>query len=74
LGNPNEITIEMLAKKILKITKSKSHIEYLPLPSDDPMQRCPSIDKVKNLINWYPKISLEEGLLETINYFRSIMK
>jgi UDP-glucuronate decarboxylase len=74
LGNPNELTVEMLAKKILEITNSKSRIEYLPLPSDDPKQRCPSIEKAKSLLDWHPKVSLGVGLSKTINYFRSIMK
>ena len=71
IGNPREFTILELAEKIISITKSKSKISYLPLPTDDPTQRKPDISKAKDLLNgWDPKIPLEEGLIKTIRYFK----
>lgn len=70
LGNPEEHTILEFAETIKKITASRSEIVFEPLPSDDPMRRCPDISKAKKILNWEPKISLEEGLVETIKYFR----
>ncbi len=71
IGNPREFTILELAEKIISITKSKSKISYLPLPSDDPTQRKPDISKAKDILNgWDPKIPLEEGLVKTISYFK----
>jgi len=70
IGNPNEITIKDLTTKIKKLLPlSKSNIKYLDLPSDDPLQRKPNISKAKELLEWYPNISLEEGLTNTILYF-----
>jgi len=69
LGNPQEITILELAKKILSLTNSKSKISYKPLPEDDPVRRKPDISLAKKLLNWEPKTPLEEGLSKTINYF-----
>lgn len=72
IGNPHEITIKELAEIILKIIPvSKSIIKYNDLPSDDPTKRKPCIEKAKNLINWEPKICLEDGLTRTINYFKT---
>ncbi len=62
LGNPNETTILELAKKIIKLTDSKSKINFLPLPKDDPAKRKPDTSLAKKELNWQPKISLEEGL------------
>jgi len=71
IGNPREFTILELAEKIISITKSKSKISYLPLPTDDPNQRKPDITKAKDILNgWDPKIPLEEGLIKTIRYFK----
>jgi UDP-glucuronate decarboxylase len=70
LGNPHEFTMLELAKKILKLTNSNSKIIFKDLPKNDPMQRKPVIDRAKNLINFSPKIELEEGLTRTINYFK----
>jgi len=72
LGNPEEITISELAETIISLTNSKSKIEYLPLPEDDPMNRKPDIEKAIKILEWYPKISLKEGINKTINYFKSI--
>ena len=69
IGNPYEITILQLAETILKITNSNSKIIFKDLPSDDPKQRKPDITKAKTILNWIPKISLENGLKATIKYF-----
>jgi UDP-glucuronate decarboxylase len=73
IGNPNEYKICELAEKIIILTGSKSKIIFHPLPQDDPMQRCPDITLAKKELNWSPKIQLEEGLLKTIEYFKSII-
>jgi UDP-glucuronate decarboxylase len=70
LGNPTELTISELAKKILSITKSQSRVIFKPLPSDDPERRCPDITIAKKVLNWEPEISLEDGLEKTIQYFK----
>lgn len=70
LGNPEEIKIIDLAKLIIDITDSKSKLEFLPLPKDDPKMRRPDISKAIALLNWRPKISLEQGLKKTIEYFK----
>jgi len=70
LGNPKEFTVKELAELVLKLTKSKSKIKFMPLPEDDPQRRKPDIAKAKKLLKWQPKISLEEGLKKTIEYFR----
>jgi len=70
LGNPVEFTMIELAKEIIRLTGSQSAIASLPLPLDDPKQRCPNIDKAKLILDWTPSIPLEAGLLKTIEYFR----
>jgi UDP-glucuronate decarboxylase len=70
LGNPAEFTILELAEKVLKLTRSRSKIIYKPLPLDDPVRRCPDISLAKAKLAWEPKVSLEEGLVKTINYFK----
>lgn len=70
IGNPAEMTIMELAKKIIKLTDSKSKIVHNPLPQDDPKVRQPDITKAQKLLNWKPKIGLEEGLKETIEWFK----
>ncbi len=70
LGNPQEITILQLVEKIKAITGYFPKINYLPLPEDDPEKRKPDIELAKKLLKWQPKISLEEGLNKTINYFK----
>ena len=70
LGNSQEMSILDFAKKIIELTKSKSKIVYRPLPQDDPKVRRPDISKAKKLLKWEPKISLEEGLKRTIDWFR----
>ena len=71
LGNPEEHTILELAEIILKLTRSPSTIDFKPLPSDDPVRRCPDISFVKEKIGWIPKIDLEQGLKKTIQYFQA---
>lgn len=73
LGNPNEFTILQLAQTILHLTGSKSKIVYSPLPSDDPTQRKPDITLARKKLNWEPTIQLEDGLKETIAYFKRIL-
>ena len=70
IGNPSEFTIKELAEKIIELTDSSSKITYHNLPSDDPKQRCPDIALAKEKLDWEPKISLEDGLKETISYFK----
>ena len=74
IGNPGEFTIKELAEKVIEMTGSKSKLIYLPLPSDDPMQRKPNIEKAKKLLDWEPKIALEDGLKKTIEYFDGELK
>ena len=73
LGNPEEFTISQLASQVLQLTNSKSEIEFFPLPEDDPKQRKPDISLAKDLLNWAPKISLEEGLTQTVRYFEKTL-
>lgn len=73
LGNPREFTMIELAELVLKMTNSKSKIIFTPLPADDPKQRKPNISLAKDKLNgWEPNIRLEEGLVETIKYFKSL--
>ena len=71
IGNPGEFTILQLAEKVIKLTNSTSKIVWMPLPPDDPMQRQPNIELAKKELDWAPKVSLEEGLVKTIEYFSS---
>src|SRR5690242_4076244 len=71
IGNPHEMTVLGFAKKIIELTESKSTIIYKPLPEDDPQVRQPDISKAKKILGWEPRVQLEEGLLKTIEYFRS---
>lgn len=73
IGNPGEFTILELARKVIEMTGSKSKIVFMPLPSDDPMQRQPDITKAREILNWEPKIALQEGLNKTIDFFRTIV-
>jgi len=72
IGNPKEFTIKELAQKVLKITHSQVKINYLPLPQDDPKQRCPDISLAIEKLRWQPKVNLEEGLERTISYFKEL--
>ncbi|MHB8405665.1 MAG: UDP-glucuronic acid decarboxylase family protein [Gammaproteobacteria bacterium] len=73
LGNPDEFTIRDLAEMVITLTGSRSQVEYLPLPKDDPRQRKPDISKARRLLNWEPRVRLEEGLVSTINYFKRLI-
>ena len=69
LGNPEPITVKELSSEILELTNSKSQLNYLPLPKDDPLTREPDITRAKTLLNWSPEISRNIGLKNTISYF-----
>jgi dTDP-glucose 4,6-dehydratase len=71
IGNPNEFTILECASEVLQLTGSKSELRYLPMPQDDPTRRCPDITKAKALLGWEPKVELRQGLIATIEYFKS---
>ncbi len=70
IGNPNEMTIRQLADAIIKLTGSKSRVVNKPLPVDDPKVRQPDITRARTLLGWEPKVSLDEGLRVTLDYFR----
>ena len=70
IGNPMEMTIEEIATTIVRMTNSPSKIVYRPLPTDDPKVRQPDITRARTLLGWQPKVSLEDGLTSTIEYFR----
>ena len=71
IGNPGEYTMLQLAQEVLQaIPESKSTIEHVPLPQDDPKQRCPDITKAKSLLGWSPEIDLRTGLVKTVAYYR----
>jgi nucleoside-diphosphate-sugar epimerase len=73
IGNPVEFTMLELAEIVLELTGSSSKVVHRPLPSDDPMQRCPDITKAKELLGWEPKVHLREGLAHTIDWFRATL-
>ena len=73
VGNPGEFTMLELAELVLKLTQSKSKLTFQELPSDDPRQRKPDIALAQRDLNWSPKVNLEDGLKETINYFKNII-
>ena len=70
IGNPREMTIEEIARTIIRMTGSSSTLVYRPLPTDDPKVRQPDITKARTLLGWEPKVDLEQGLTQTIAYFR----
>jgi len=73
LGNPVEFTIRELAEKVITLTGSRSKIESMPLPPDDPRQRQPDIALAKRELGWQPKVQLDEGLAKTIQYFDEML-
>jgi UDP-glucuronate decarboxylase len=73
LGNPGEYTIRELAETVLRLTGSRSKLAFKPLPSDDPMRRRPDITLAKAQLGWQPTVALEDGLKETIAYFRALL-
>jgi dTDP-glucose 4,6-dehydratase len=72
IGNPHEITIKDFAEEIIALTKTNQKIVYKPLPTDDPKQRKPDITRAKNLLEWEPKVSRQEGLKITYEYFKNL--
>jgi dTDP-glucose 4,6-dehydratase len=70
LGNPLEMKISEFAERIQRLMGTNSPIVYKPLPSDDPKQRQPDISKAGRVLGWTPKVGLEDGLRETVEYFR----
>ncbi len=74
IGNPGEFTIKQLAELVIEKTGCKSKLVYMPLPSDDPLQRKPVIETAKRELDWEPTIPLDKGLDKTIEYFKSIIK
>ena len=72
IGNPREFTIKQLAEMIIELTGSKSKLVYRPLPGDDPRQRKPDISLARKILDWSPKVDAEDGLKNTIEYFRSL--
>lgn len=73
IGNPGEFTMLELAETVLRLTGSRSRLRHEPLPQDDPKQRQPDINLARSALGWEPKVKLEDGLKETIAYFRSIL-
>jgi len=73
LGNPVESSMLDLAETVLRLTGSKSQLKFVPLPQDDPKQRCPDISKAQKLLGWTPRVSLETGLSRAIEYYRSLL-
>jgi UDP-glucuronate decarboxylase len=73
VGNPSEFTMLELAEKVLRLIGSRSRLVFQPLPSDDPRQRQPDISLARSALQWEPKVSLDDGLKETIAYFRKLL-
>jgi UDP-glucuronate decarboxylase len=73
VGNPEEFTMIELARTVIALTGSRSTLQFLPLPSDDPKQRRPDIALAAETLEWQPHVALEEGLAKTIGYFRTIV-
>ncbi|MDA9504731.1 NAD-dependent dehydratase [Bradyrhizobium sp. CCBAU 11386] len=73
VGNPEEYTMRQLAELVIKITGSQSPIVTMPLPQDDPKQRCPNIEMAKRVLGWRPTIAVADGLAKTISYFRDVL-
>jgi dTDP-glucose 4,6-dehydratase len=74
LGNPREMTIKQFADEIIRITGTRSTIEYKPLPEDDPKVRQPDITRAKKVLGWEPRVNFDEGIKKTIEYFRNSLK
>jgi len=70
IGNPREMTIKQFAEEIIRITGTKSGIEYRPLPEDDPKVRQPDITRAKKILGWEPCVNFDEGIRKTIDYFK----
>jgi UDP-glucuronate decarboxylase len=74
VGNPNEFTMLQLAESVLSLTQSRSKLIFMPLPQDDPRQRNPNIELAKEKLGWSPKVQLQDGLKETIAYFKKVVQ
>jgi UDP-glucuronate decarboxylase len=74
LGNPEEFTVLELAEQVIELTGSRSRLSFLPLPSDDPTQRCPNIDRAREQLGWQPKVELRDGLQRTILYIEKALQ
>ena len=74
IGNPREMTIKQFAEEIIRITGTKSGIEYRPLPVDDPKVRQPDISRAKKILGWEPRVNFDEGIKKTVDYFRQSLK
>jgi dTDP-glucose 4,6-dehydratase len=73
VGNPDEYTVRQLAEVVLEVTGSRSHVEYRPLPEDDPKVRRPDITRARALLEWEPRVRLREGVERTVDYFRGLL-
>ena len=73
LGNPKEFTILQLAETVVRMTRSRSKIVFKPLPADDPAQRQPDITLARKALGWEPKVALEDGLRDTVDYFKQAL-
>jgi dTDP-glucose 4,6-dehydratase len=73
IGNPREMTIKEIAETIIRMTKSRSRLVYRPLPTDDPKQRRPDITRARTLLGWEPRVDVDEGLRQTIEWFRQAL-
>jgi UDP-glucuronate decarboxylase len=73
IGNPVELPMLRLAERIIALTGSKSRLVHRPLPTDDPVQRCPDISKARHILSWAPKVALDDGLTRTIAYFDRLL-
>jgi UDP-glucuronate decarboxylase len=74
LGNPVEMSIRELATKVIELTGSRSQLLTKPLPVDDPLQRCPDISLARRVLDWEPKVPLEQGLTRCIAYFDNLLR
>ncbi len=73
IGNPHEISVRELAEHVIALTGAPSRIVFRPLPEDDPLQRCPDITRAREILGWRPTIALEDGLRDTVGYFRDLL-
>jgi UDP-glucuronate decarboxylase len=73
IGNPHEIPVRELAERVIRVTGSASRIVHRPLPQDDPLQRCPDITMAKRLLGWQPAVELDNGLRQTVAYFKQVL-
>lgn len=74
IGNPHEIAVRSLAERIIALTGSRSRLVNRPLPQDDPLQRCPDITRAQQILDWQPKVALDDGLTKTIAYFDALLR